>query len=209
MLLYRCVRLCTSCSIESRKVDTKVKRSRKKLKNTLWIIYFVIISKRMKEIFVPHPTALSLCRWHFHWEMHEICGGNERHTLMFVELKISINCIINCKRRKRDSWPDCYPNEQCINIFHQHTNKKSDREGREDSLWGQIQFIIFSFMCMGRTVTHWRSGVLFSVVADIHSRRLHRPIEHVILSYVLCLCVRQRLDIPYASCLFLQWISFD
>lgn len=32
------------------KVDTKVKRSRKKLKNTLWIIYFVIISKRMKEI---------------------------------------------------------------------------------------------------------------------------------------------------------------
>lgn len=92
MLLYRCVRLCTSCSIESRKVDTKVKRSRKKLKNTLWIIYFVIISKRMKEIFVPHPTALSLCRWHFHWEMQwnlwrqrtahaDVCWTKNKHQL--------------------------------------------------------------------------------------------------------------------------------
>lgn len=51
---------CTVCAhslMESQKVDTKVKRSRKKLKNTFWIIYFVIISKRMKEISVDASLA--------------------------------------------------------------------------------------------------------------------------------------------------------
>lgn len=84
-------------------VDTKVKRSRKKLKNTLWIIYFVIISKRMKEIpFVRSRQSVDAChlvcppplcrceRAHEIGEwMRQVVGGG---WVMFLKLEISIKC---------------------------------------------------------------------------------------------------------------------
>lgn len=56
-------------------VDTKVKRSRKKLKNTLWIIYFVIISKRMKEICAPFAPPSPICAFAADaaWRHTDVC----------------------------------------------------------------------------------------------------------------------------------------